>query len=283
MKIVVAMLAVFLCVGCNPREAKNPELPPTEVIGDSVISDLDTVHTSRNSLNYIGEYQGTLPCADCAGVKTSIELAEDFSYVLTRTYLGKSDQKIETKGNFKWNVAGDGIILSGLDKEPNQFLVSDISLTQLDLQGRKIGGKLAGSYVLTKMTEAQAIKADGEVEKKLPQIITGINWKLSEINGKTVAQQNGKDYFITFNDDNNFGAFAGCNRITGKYEFKDSHARMFHIISTMMACPDMKLEDEFKKALESTDNFVVNEKVLQFRKGAVNILKFDAGQALKKQ
>jgi len=43
-----------------------------------------------------------------------------------------------------------------------------------------------------------------------------------------------------------------------------------------MACPEMKLEDDFKKALESSDNFVANEEILQFRKGGVNLLKFEA-------
>jgi heat shock protein HslJ/uncharacterized lipoprotein NlpE involved in copper resistance len=279
MKRYCTLLLMAILVSCHPREAKNPPPAPTEVAG-AVMA--DTTHNSRNSLTYIGMYKGKLPCADCAGIETTLELAEDFSYVLNRKYLGKNDKIAEAKGSFKWNQAGNGIILSNLEGEPNQFAVGENSLTQLDLQGHKVEGKLGQGYILKKMTETEEIKSDESPTDKLPPKVTGIHWKLAELNGKEVQQIDNKDYFITLKADNSFTAFAGCNSINGRYEFKGSQVKLFRLISTMMACEDMAVENGLKKALESADNYVANEKVLQFRKANVNLAKFEAATAVKK-
>lgn len=279
--VQIVIIALF-CIGCNPKKAKDPAPAPTEIVADTQGTQVDTANGARNSLDYIGLYKGKLPCADCAGVETRLELSEDFSYVLTRKYLGRNDKEAEIKGTFKWNASGNGIVLSNLENEPNQFAVAENTLTQLDLHGHKVEGKLANGYILKKMTEAEAIRIEASPEEKQPVKITAIHWKLSELYGKPVKPIGDKDYYIAFKTDNSFTAFGGCNRIAGKYDLKGSGARMFQIISTMMACPEMKTEGEFKKALELSDNFVANEKVLQFRKGATNLLKFEAGPSLKK-
>ncbi len=42
-------------------------------------------------------YTGTVPCADCEGIKTVLTLVNE-TYSLEETYLGKSDQAIQSKG-----------------------------------------------------------------------------------------------------------------------------------------------------------------------------------------
>ncbi|MOA32093.1 Lipoprotein NlpE precursor [compost metagenome] len=41
----------------------------------------------------MGSYSGTLPCADCEGIKTELFIYLDNTYVLKETYLGKGDGK----------------------------------------------------------------------------------------------------------------------------------------------------------------------------------------------
>lgn len=272
--LLAAAFALVLW-NCGKQKATDPELAPTEITSDTVV--VANAHNAQNSLDYLGIYKGRLPCADCAGIETSLELSEDFGYTLTRKYLGKSDKIVEQKGAFSWNTAGNSIVLDHPESEANQYFVGENTLTQLDLQGNKIQGKLANDYVLKKMTEAQAAKTDAGKAATNMQPITGIHWKLAEINGKPIKSANsGKDFFIECKADGTFAAFAGCNSMGGKYEIKDSKIRLFQIVSTMMACADMKTEDAFKKALETADNFVINKELLQLRKGEANLLKFDA-------
>ncbi|GHB72527.1 hypothetical protein GCM10007390_28240 [Persicitalea jodogahamensis] len=111
---------------------------------------MDDGHNSRNSLSYTGTYKGMLPCADCAGVETVITLNEDGTYAKKTTYLGKGGKNtFEEKGKYSWNSAGQYVILKG-QEAPNQYLVGENILTQLDISGQKIEGDLAAMYVLKK-------------------------------------------------------------------------------------------------------------------------------------
>ena len=45
---------------------------------------------------FIGTYKGVLPCASCAGIETTLELATDGNYTLTTLFLEVPDAKPET-------------------------------------------------------------------------------------------------------------------------------------------------------------------------------------------
>lgn len=275
-KIILSVCLTVLLSGCGKnKEVKNPQPAPTEVTSDTVVETQS--HTAKNSLDYLGLYKGTLPCADCSGIETTIELAEDFSYVMTTKYIGKSEKSIEQKGTFAWNPNGSSITLDGGKKQPGEYFVGENTLRQLDLNGNKIEGKNADLYVLKKLTETQAAKTDASGTKLVIFNITGIHWKLSELNGKPVKYQNQeKDFFVEFRPDNNFSAFAGCNKMAGHYELGKEKIKFLRVMATMMACQDMKAEEQLKTALETCDNYVANEKVLQLRKGGQTLAKFDA-------
>lgn len=106
-------------------------------------------HTSRNSLDYHGDYKGTLPCADCEGIMTKISLNLDYTFRMTRRYLGKDDREYVIEGTFSWEECGNIIRLNELDK-PNQYHVGEMALFQLDMDGNRITGDLAHKYTLVK-------------------------------------------------------------------------------------------------------------------------------------
>ncbi|MGL6268276.1 MAG: copper resistance protein NlpE, partial [Chitinophagaceae bacterium] len=87
---------------------------------------------SMVSLDWNGTYMGKIPCADCQGIETTMILSKDGSYILKTKYLGKSDAVNEKSGKFTWNSAGSTITLDGIYNAPNQYIVGENVLIQLD-------------------------------------------------------------------------------------------------------------------------------------------------------
>lgn len=132
--------------------ASNTEVRSDESMTDSDLQRLD--HTARNSLDWEGLYVGTMPCADCSGIATSLTLNFDGSYVYEQTYLGssqdgdlKSTNEYKSTGEFIWNSKGDTVTLSEEDNS-QQFFVGENVLMMLDVDGNKVQGEMAQNYNL---------------------------------------------------------------------------------------------------------------------------------------
>jgi len=269
------LVAVIVNTGCG-ESAENKTGIVEKIESDSTAIDssptITDQHTSANSLDWAGIYKGVLPCADCEGIATQITLNKDSTYSLTTSYLGKSVKPINQKGSFSWSKAGNIINLGGT----NLFLVGENNLTQLDKQGNKINSAMADKLVLLK----QAAAADASV-KQPDEPLVDTYWKLTELMGKPVAKtKNGVREFhmILKKKDNSVSGFAGCNNIMGTYELKDGNSLRFtKMASTLMACDDMKTEDDFKKVLGQIDNYSIDGKYLLLTKGkAAPLAKFKA-------
>jgi len=89
-------------------------------------------------------------------------------------------------------------------------------------------------------------------------VITDRKWKLVELAGKPVADKvNGKEPFILLETkENRYSASAGCNGIGGTFVMEGNGRIKFSPgLSTMMACGDMEIENEFKRVLLTADNY----------------------------
>ncbi len=144
MKNQILMLAVtaFALFSCETKKEEVVTQPPA----DSVIDE----HNARNSLDILGTYKGVLPCADCEGIETEITLLNDETYTKKIKYLGKDKKAFEEMGDYTWKEDGNTVILEGINSEPVEYLVTENSLMQLDMQGNKITGDLADKYILKK-------------------------------------------------------------------------------------------------------------------------------------
>jgi uncharacterized lipoprotein NlpE involved in copper resistance len=140
------MASFFLTVGCTKNSASN-ELNDEPGNSSPVSTD---AHSSRNSLDWTGTYQGIVPCADCDGIETVLTLNPDHTFELASTYLGKGRDAVGSMGTFSWNTDGNTITLSGIANGPNQYFVGENKLVQLDLSGRRFTGSLSDRYVLQK-------------------------------------------------------------------------------------------------------------------------------------
>ncbi|OCA77923.1 heat-shock protein [Chryseobacterium contaminans] len=100
--------------------------------------------------------------------------------------------------------------------------------------------------------------------------ITGKKWKLTELNGKPIELKDPKNnpYFKLNMDGMRYEGHAGCNGLGGTFEIKQDVMRIkFNQgMSTMMACEDLDIENQFTKAILAADNYSVNGNTLTLNK-----------------
>ena len=96
-----------------------------------------------------GTFEGTLPCADCSGIKTELVISEDGKFKLTETYMAKKEKQFVSEGEI---VRGEGGRFSLTDKDGTvrQYELTDNTIVVLDAEGKKAEGELADKYILTK-------------------------------------------------------------------------------------------------------------------------------------
>lgn len=117
-------------------------------------------HAAHHSLDWPGIYFGFMPCADCPGIKTTLALNKNNSYIRITMYAGKSDREFVEKGKFEWSDKANTIVLiPKKGGEQHQYLVGDNQLIQLNMEGNRITGKLADRYVLRRTDVADEAKA----------------------------------------------------------------------------------------------------------------------------
>ncbi|GHT21476.1 hypothetical protein FACS189430_01580 [Bacteroidia bacterium] len=141
-QIFVFFLVAATISGCS-NSAKQSSKQSKE------IQAIDAAHNSKNSLNYQGMYVGTVPCADCEGIETTIILG-DTDYSVKTVYLGKDKTEHKETGTYSWDESGQIITLKGIKDAPNKYFVGENYLKQLDMNGNEITGQLAEKYILRK-------------------------------------------------------------------------------------------------------------------------------------
>jgi copper homeostasis protein (lipoprotein) len=89
-------------------------------------------------------FTGELPCADCAGIRTELELRANGRWFMRSTYLGKGDDAIhEAMGTFTLALDSDRIVLRGDREPPRTFRAVDAATIRLlDRDGSEIGSTL---------------------------------------------------------------------------------------------------------------------------------------------
>lgn len=268
----LAIIALTL-TSCKNDSEKQEETIPL----DSTTVQIDH-HNAKISLDYIGTYKGSLPCADCEAIETTILLSED-SYVKETVYKGKSKEVFKETGTYTWNEAGNTITLLN-SAVPNQYFVGENVLFHLDADGKRIEGDLASKYQLSKVENSEVSVSNPKKELKIKKVtlvdLKNSKWRLVKLNGKIIEKNkdNKKEFGINFNPEGRFSAFAGCNNMAGSYELKEdiSRVKFSKVISTMMACEDMLTEQEFAKVLEMVDNYNFDGKTLKLNRAKMATL-----------
>lgn len=242
----IAMILFFASCGTMTKTTQNAKVD---------------MHTSQNSLDWSGVYQGVLPCADCEGIQTTVQLKDNGEYKLGTEYLGtKEKYTSEDSGKFTWDDAGQIITLDNGDK----YFVGENQLTRLDQEGQKVTGRLASYYILQ--------KANGS--------LTETYWKLLTLNGEKVEMDSTfqrEPHLILKEKDHRVSGNAGCNQVMGTYSLHSGNKITFsQMATTLMACPNLKAERAFLKMLEQVNGYTLNGEELSLENGDETIATFKA-------
>jgi heat shock protein HslJ len=222
---------------------------------DSTAKPLSDGQNKKGTAGWPGMYQGVLPCADCQGIQTTLSLFPDNKYQISRVYLGKSEEVFRSNGAFTSDTKLNIIRLERSATEgPSSYKLQEGSLFQLDMNEKVIAGDMASRYKLVRLNTDL-------LDRK---------WILTEINGKAVQKTEGMremPFLLLSWKDERASGFAGCNTMGGRFELGNGNRIHFsELLSTLMACPDLELENEFKQVLDRCDNFSINANTLTLNK-----------------
>ncbi len=99
-------------------------------------------------------------------------------------------------------------------------------------------------------------------------------WKLLELNGKTITLDTTfpKKPYILFDKEGSVSGTLGCNGFGGKVAFEaGNEIKMSQIVSTEMACPNLKVEQDFLDVLNNAKAFTVENNILSLSNGKKEI------------
>ncbi|CDL82174.1 envelope stress response activation lipoprotein NlpE [Xenorhabdus szentirmaii] len=95
-------------------------------------------------------FSGVVPCADCAGIETTLQLAKDGTYILGQSYLGAKSEEKTFFETGDWVVNGKKVVLSHEDDKKSYYQMKGENLIMLDISGQPIQSQ--HNYELKKVT-----------------------------------------------------------------------------------------------------------------------------------
>jgi len=117
----------------------------TEGAGDQE----STTDESVNPTDFYGIYEGTIPCDDCEGIKTTLIINNNETFSISAEQLG-SQKSTKDNGRYKLEENGGILHLRAKDTDLKLQIAKD-KLLHLDKHGEVIEGTMAEQYVYRKV------------------------------------------------------------------------------------------------------------------------------------
>lgn len=137
---VLAAISLTVLVGCKNAGQKQ-----------TTTSEVKTENIDSTKTEYCGIYEGTLPCADCEGIKTTLTVNEDTTYELRSEYLGKKDNNVFEECGV-YNILNEDIIelITPSSGVKTYYKILENAVALSDSEGNLNEGELAEYYILKK-------------------------------------------------------------------------------------------------------------------------------------
>ena len=146
--IVLTVGALAVLYSCTEKKttANATDKDSTSVV-DTTATDDNYVDLAAVS----GTYEGTLPAADCPGIKTVLTIKADSTYQLQQDYIDKKNGHDEASGVFKVLDGKVLMLVRPSSGEQTYYKVKDNnSIVMTDSLGVEPEGETAKLYVLKK-------------------------------------------------------------------------------------------------------------------------------------
>lgn len=146
--IVLAISSLAIMTSCTGKKTT-----PNAADNDSA-NVVDTTASNKDNVDLAsvaGTYEGTLPAADCPGIKTVITINADSTYLLKQDYIDKKDGHDEASGIFKVLDGKVLMLVRPSTGEQTFYKVKNAnSIIMTDSMGVEPEGETAKLYVLKK-------------------------------------------------------------------------------------------------------------------------------------
>jgi heat shock protein HslJ len=261
----VAILATALtgCAGDNPADTSQAMAP----------APVDT-HTSQNSLDWSGAYEGILACPDCPGTQTRLTLRRDGGFELLSRPLVRGAAAVNSTGQFTWQPDGNSIALDAT-AGAQRFAVGEGRLILLNSDGSR---PEAAGAALTQLAPVQPGARTG-----LAEVLEDHRWTLTSATGggnqriDALFPSAGRPFVFGFAG-GRLNVDGGCNGLRGGYQVSgEGQLSVGRLAATMMACeaPLMAADAALSKLLAAPLELVIvqgQEPVLAMLAGSGEVL-----------
>ncbi len=151
-RAIAAVIFAALLAACAPAGDKPAATEQTAAAEQTAATERTP---ATGPLGSPASFRGTLPCADCPGIETTLSLRADGVYVLRERYLGKPDGEFNPAldiGRYTLDATADRLVLRGGREAPLFYRPqADGGLRKLALDGAEIESDLP--YDLARLPE----------------------------------------------------------------------------------------------------------------------------------
>lgn len=133
--MALGMMAMVSCTGSAKKESAS-------TADSTQVADM---HTAETSLDYYGEYKGTIPAADCPGIEMTLVLNKDMTFTLHSSYIDRNTE-FDEGGTF--SLDGNMLTLTDKSGEKSYYKVEEGRVMMLNADKQAVEGALADAYVL---------------------------------------------------------------------------------------------------------------------------------------
>lgn len=144
--MIFAVMSLALMTSCNGNKTAQ------NVVNNDSVNVTDTaVNENVDLASVAGTYEGTLPAADCPGIKTVLTINADKTYELKQDYIDRKDGHDEASGVLEL-LDGNVLMLVRPSSGEHTFykVKDDKSIIMTDSLGNEPEDDMAKLYVLTK-------------------------------------------------------------------------------------------------------------------------------------
>lgn len=146
-KFFLASVAMTMLIGtmsCNSAKKQDAETENSSQVQN------DENSKKQVNENIFGTYEGTIPCADCAGKKMKLSVLNDGTYSLQYENLKEGEGVIDENGTY--NILNDSIVetVTPSSGRKSYYVYTQGNLVLSDSLGTINKGELADLYVLKK-------------------------------------------------------------------------------------------------------------------------------------